>query len=192
MERSAIRETMQLPGIGNRAPAFTARSSHGEVRFPDEFAGKWVVLFSHVTDFLPSSSDDFLAMSGIEAEFLNNDCRLVGLYDGDVESLVTAVRARREQRPAIQSTAETTPITIIDDRALSVAHTYGMLPPVDVRAYFVIDPNGIIRTILMYHPEDARHIFDGLFRVILALKRLDRAYGQCPELRVHNTVALSM
>jgi len=37
----------RLPLIGERAPAFTADSTQGPVRFPDDYKGKWVIFFSH-------------------------------------------------------------------------------------------------------------------------------------------------
>ena len=43
----------QMPLIGDKAPAFEAETTKGMIRFPDDYAGKWVILFSHPADFTP-------------------------------------------------------------------------------------------------------------------------------------------
>ena len=46
-----IRERMPL--IGEDAPAFKAITTQGEINFPEDYKGKWVILFSHPADFTP-------------------------------------------------------------------------------------------------------------------------------------------
>ncbi|MGO9505925.1 MAG: peroxiredoxin, partial [Mycobacterium sp.] len=36
-----------MPRIGDPAPAFTAVTTQGEINFPADYAGKWVIFFSH-------------------------------------------------------------------------------------------------------------------------------------------------
>jgi peroxiredoxin (alkyl hydroperoxide reductase subunit C) len=60
---------------------------------------------------------------------------------------------------------------------MEVAHKYGMIQPGEsntkaVRAVFVIDPKGIIRTIL-YYPLSLGRNFDELLRIVTALKAAD-------------------
>ena len=43
-------QTHSVPRIGEKAPAFTASTTQGPIRFPDDFKGKWVLLFSHPAD----------------------------------------------------------------------------------------------------------------------------------------------
>ena len=48
-----------MPRIGEPAPAFTAVTTQGEINFPADYAGKWVIFFSHPADFtrsVPASS----------------------------------------------------------------------------------------------------------------------------------------
>jgi hypothetical protein len=42
-----------MPRIGDPAPAFIAETTQGEINFPADYAGKWVILFSHPADFTP-------------------------------------------------------------------------------------------------------------------------------------------
>ena len=45
--------TVNMPALGDKAPAFKAVTTTGEINFPDDYRGKWVVLFSHPADFTP-------------------------------------------------------------------------------------------------------------------------------------------
>lgn len=40
-------ELNKMPLIGDDAPSFSADTTMGKISFPDDFKGKWVVLFSH-------------------------------------------------------------------------------------------------------------------------------------------------
>jgi peroxiredoxin (alkyl hydroperoxide reductase subunit C) len=42
-------EVHSLPLIGDKAPAFEAKTTHGMVNFPKDYEGKWIVFFS--TDY---------------------------------------------------------------------------------------------------------------------------------------------
>ena len=42
-----MEERIQMPLIGDKAPAFKAVTTQGEISFPDDYKGKWVILFSH-------------------------------------------------------------------------------------------------------------------------------------------------
>ena len=42
-----------MPRIGDNAPSFHAITTQGEINFPDDYVGKWVILFSHPADFTP-------------------------------------------------------------------------------------------------------------------------------------------
>ena len=66
---------------------------------------------------------------------------------------------------------------LIEDITMEVAAKYGMIQPGEsstkaVRAVFVIDPKGIIRTII-YYPLSMGRNFDELLRVVEALKTAD-------------------
>jgi peroxiredoxin (alkyl hydroperoxide reductase subunit C) len=66
---------------------------------------------------------------------------------------------------------------LIEDITMDVAKKYGMIQPGEsstkaVRAVFVIDPKGIIRTII-YYPLSLGRNFDELYRVVLALQTAD-------------------
>ena len=66
---------------------------------------------------------------------------------------------------------------LIEDIRMEVANKYGMIQPGQsntqaVRAVFVIDPNGVVRTIL-YYPLSTGRNFDEIKRIVLALQKAD-------------------
>ena len=40
-----MEERIQMPLIGDKAPAFRAITTQGEINFPEGYKGKWVILF---------------------------------------------------------------------------------------------------------------------------------------------------
>ena len=40
-------KTYSMPRIGEKAPEFKAVTTQGEINFPEDYKGKWVILFSH-------------------------------------------------------------------------------------------------------------------------------------------------
>nr|WP_319776612.1 hypothetical protein [uncultured Sphaerochaeta sp.] len=42
-----VQNNATLPLIGEKAPAFHAVTTQGDINFPEDYKGKWVILFSH-------------------------------------------------------------------------------------------------------------------------------------------------
>ncbi len=69
----------RMPLIGDKAPAFTAVTTQGEINFPEDYAGKWVILFSHPADFTPVCTTEFMTFAVMDDEFKKLNTELVGL-----------------------------------------------------------------------------------------------------------------
>ena len=41
-----------IPLIGSKAPSFKAKSTEGNIKFPEDFGSSWKILFSHPQDLL--------------------------------------------------------------------------------------------------------------------------------------------
>src|SRR5690606_1589615 len=68
-----------MPRIGDPAPEFTAVTTRGEINFPADYAGKWVILFSHPADFTPVCTSEFMTFAAMQQEFADYNTELIGL-----------------------------------------------------------------------------------------------------------------
>jgi len=166
-----------MPRIGDKAPAFKAVTTQGEIDFPAQFAGSWVILFSHPADFTPVCTSEFMTFATREAEFAKLNCKLVGLSVDGLYSHIAWLRTIKEKIEYKGMKNVEVAFPLIEDITMEVAKQYGMIQPGEsstkaVRAVFVIDPKGIIRTII-YYPLSLGRNFDELLRVLAALQTAD-------------------
>jgi len=165
------KEVYRLPLIGEKAPSFKAKTTHGTISFPDDYKGKWVVLFSHPADFTPVCTTEFYAFQNRYEEFKKLNTELIGLSIDQVFSHIKWVEWIKEKLGVEIK------FPIIADDLGNVAKLYGMIHPGKgtntVRSVFIIDPNGIIRAILYYPQEVGRNI-DEILRVVRALQVSDK------------------
>ena len=69
----------RMPLIGDKAPSFEAVTTQGPIKFPEDYAGKWVILFSHPADFTPVCTTEFMTFGSMIDEFKALNTELVGL-----------------------------------------------------------------------------------------------------------------
>jgi len=167
----------RMPLIGDPAPAFKAITTQGTIKFPEDYKGKWVILFSHPADFTPVCTTEFMTFASMSDEFKALNTELVGL---SVDSLYAHIAWLRKIKEIKWKNFENIEVhfPLIEDIKMDVANKYGMIQPGQsntqaVRAVFVVDPKGIIRTIL-YYPLSMGRNFDELKRIILALQKADK------------------
>lgn len=166
-----------MPRLGDPAPSFTATTTQGEISFPSDYAGRWVILFSHPADFTPVCTTEFMTFASMQAEFAAYNTDLVGLSIDGLYSHIAWLRTIKDT--IVFRDMEDVEVTfpLIDDVSMAVATKYGMIMPGEdttkaVRAVFVIDPHGIIRTII-YYPLSLGRNFDELLRVVKGLQTAD-------------------
>ncbi len=174
MEESTV---LSLPRIGDKAPAFTAVTTQGEIDFPKQFEGSWVILFSHPADFTPVCTSEFMTFATLEPKFAELGCKLVGLSIDGLYSHIAWLRTIKDKIEYKGMKDVEVKFPLIEDITMKVAKMYGMIQPGEsatkaVRAVFVIDPKGVIRA-LIYYPLSMGRNFDELIRVVQALKTAD-------------------
>lgn len=166
----------RMPLIDDKAPEFKAVTTQGEINFPIDYKGKWVILFSHPADFTPVCTTEFMTFASMMDEFEKLNVQLVGL---SVDSLYAHIAWLRKIQELEWNGLKNINVTfpLIEDIRMEVAKKYGMIQPNQsntqaVRAVFVIDPEGVIRTIL-YYPLSTGRNFDEIKRIVLALQKAD-------------------
>jgi peroxiredoxin (alkyl hydroperoxide reductase subunit C) len=172
-----MEQLASFPLIGEKAPAFKAESTQGPVHFPDDFKGKWVIFFSHPADFTPVCTTEFMTFATMQQEFEALNTKLVGLSVDGLYSHIAWLRTIKDTITFRDMKDVEVTFPLIDDVSMTVATKYGMIMPGEdstkaVRAVFVIDPAGIVRTII-YYPLSLGRNFDELKRVVIALQTAD-------------------
>ena len=167
---------VQFPLIGKPAPAWTANTTHGEINFPADYKGKWVILFSHPADFTPVCTTEFMTFASLQDELRDKyNTELIGLSIDSVHAHLGWVESIKGIRWNGMDGADIN-FPIIDDVTMNVANKYGMIQgesdTAAVRAVFFIDPEGMMRTIL-YYPASLGRNFDEIVRIIAGLQKSD-------------------
>jgi len=158
--------------IGSKAPDFTANTTMGPLKMSD-YKGKWIILFSHPGDFTPVCTTEFIAFANANERFMQKNAQLIGLSIDSNPSHLAWVHAIKE------TTGITIPFPVIADRMGDVARLYGMIAPdvsnqETVRNVYFIDPEQVIRAILIYPMTNGRSI-EEVLRLLTALQTSDES-----------------
>jgi len=175
---SEIHETGHIPLIGEDAPAFTAKTTQGEIDFPKDYRGKWVILFSHPADFTPVCTTEFMTFATMMPEFKALNCELIGLSIDSIYSHIAWLRTIKEKIEFRGMKDVEVTFPVIEDLKMEVSRKYGMLQPSAsstqaVRAVYFIDPHGKIRALIYYPLSNGRH-FQEIKRLLIAMQTSDR------------------
>ncbi len=160
----------RMPLIGDPLPKMKVLTTHGLKSLPDDYAGKWLVLFSHPGDFTPVCTTEFVAFAKKIDEFRALNCELLGL---SIDQVFAHIKWEEwiEENLGVEI-----PFPIIADDG-TVGKTLGMIHPGKgsntVRAVFVIDSEGIIR-IILYYPQELGRNMDEIVRVVKAMQISDQ------------------
>lgn len=159
--------------INDIAPNFRAQTTQGEIDFHEWLGEKWGVLFSHPKDFTPVCTTELGYMAGLEEEFTQRNCKIIGLsVDPVVNHEAWAKDIEETQGHAVN-------YPMIGDSDLNVAKLYNMLPADEpgsadgrtaatnatVRSVFVVGPDKTIKLMLTYPMTTGRN-FDEILRVL--------------------------
>jgi peroxiredoxin (alkyl hydroperoxide reductase subunit C) len=167
-------QTARLPLIGDKAPSFKAETTQGSIQFPEDYKGKWVVLFSHPADFTPVCTTEFMTFASMQEDFRTLNCELVGLSIDSIYAHIAWLRTIKEKIEYKGMKGVEVNFPVIADLTMEVAKAYGMLQPgasntQAVRAVFIIDPEGLVKTILYYPLSNGRNMQE-IKRILIALQ----------------------
>ena len=167
-------EQGKFPLIGEKAPAFEAETTQGTIKFPEQYKGKWVILFSHPADFTPVCTTEFMTFASMEQEFKALNCELIGLSIDSTHSHIAWLRTIQEKIEYKGMKGVEVHFPVISDLKMEIAKAYGMIQPQSseteaVRAVFIIDPDAKVRSILYYPASNGRNMQE-IKRLLIAMQ----------------------
>jgi len=173
-----MEQTTRIPLIGEKAPSFTAETTQGMVNFPEDYAGKWVVFFSHPADFTPVCTTEFMTFASMQPEFEKLNCKLLGLSIDSTYSHIAWLRTIKEKICYKDMKGLEVDFPVISDLTMEVSKAFGMLQPgasntQAVRAVFIMDPEAVVRAILFYPMSNGRNM-DEVLRLLKAMQLSDQ------------------
>jgi thioredoxin-dependent peroxiredoxin len=154
--------------LGDIAPDFHAKTTHGDIGFHEWLGDGWGILFSHPADFTPVCTTELGTVAALKDAFDARNTKVIALsidplpdhhaWIGDIEET--------------QSVTMNFPIIADDDRA--VAGLYDMIHPnadatATVRSVFIIGPDKRVKLSLTYPASTGRN-FDEILRVLDSLQ----------------------
>jgi peroxiredoxin (alkyl hydroperoxide reductase subunit C) len=167
---------IRIPLIGETAPSFTAESTNGKITFPDDYYGKWKILFSHPAAFTPVCTSELIELAEMQQDFDKLDTKVIVVSTDGLNSHI----AWKKSMEAIRYKDQVTPkidFPLISDNTQEISKKYGMIHPYsstnrDIRGVFIIDPNEKIRAIFFY-PMNVGRNMEEIKRTLIALQLAD-------------------
>ena len=169
--------------IGQKAPNFNAITTYGN-RCLEDYKGKWLVFFSHPGDFTPVCTTEMIAFAKAYPYFKRINTELLGLsIDSNPSHLAW-------MNDIYSRTGIVLQFPIIADRSGEIARLYGMISKdvsntQTVRNVVIIDPESVVRLLLIYPLNVGRNIAE-ILRAVQALQMADCAKGSTPANWVPN------
>ncbi len=161
----------RMPLLGDKFPEIEVQTTHGKMKLPTAFGGRWFVLFSHPADFTPVCTTEFVAFQKRYDEFKKLNCELVGLSIDQVFSHMKWIEWIKENLNVEIK------FPIIADDTGKVSNLLGLIHPGKgtntVRAVFIVDPKGRIRAII-YYPQEMGRNMDEILRAVKGLQVSDK------------------
>jgi peroxiredoxin (alkyl hydroperoxide reductase subunit C) len=165
-----------MPLIGDPFPRLEVVTTRGKKVLPEDYKGKWFILFSHPADFTPVCTTEFVAFQKRYDEFRKLNTELIGL---SVDQVFAHIKWEEWIKEKLQVEIQ---FPIIADTG-KVANTLGLIHPGKgtntVRAVFFVDPQSIIRAML-YYPQELGRNFDEFLRMIKGFQLADKAKVAIP------------
>jgi len=161
------------PLTSGTAPSFRAISTMGEINFPDDYFGKWKIIFSHPADFTPVCTSEILALAASQEEFKKLKTQLLVISTDGLNSHIEWVKSMESiSYEGFEPVKIDFPL--IADSELEVSRLYGLLQSKtdekkDIRGVIFIDPTNKIRAFFHYPNSIGRNI-EEIKRTLIALQ----------------------
>jgi len=167
----------KVPRIGDMAPEFHALTTQGEMHFPKDYLGSWVVLFAYEADFTPVSTTEIMMLASMVQEFKAIGATIIGISTDSIYSHIAWIRKIKEL-----SWKEIKHIEIgfplISDRTQEITRKFNMSytnqsTSFKVNSLYIIDPQGRIR-LMHYDPTVVGRNSNEIMRLLIALQKTNQ------------------
>jgi peroxiredoxin (alkyl hydroperoxide reductase subunit C) len=163
-------ERQGMPLLGDPMPSMKVVTTRGPMTIPDDFSGKWFVLFSHPGDFTPVCTTEFVSFQKLYPKFRELNCELVGL---SIDQVYAHIKWEEWIKDNLDVEIE---FPIIADTG-AVAEKLGLIHPGKgtntVRAVFIVDNKGLIR-IIFYYPQELGRNMEEILRAVKGMQFADK------------------
>lgn len=181
---------ISIPLLGEKFPEMDVQTTHGKMKLPETFEGKWFVLFSHPADFTPVCTTEFVGFQLRNEKFKEINTELIGLSIDQVFSHIKWIEWIKENIKIDGKPVEIKFPVIADDTG-KVAKRLGLIHESKgtntVRAVFIVDPKNTIRAILYYPQELGRNV-DEILRMVKGFQLSDKNGVAMPHNWPHNEI----
>lgn len=167
----------QMPLLGDRVPAFKAKSTKGDINFPADYYGKWKILFSHPAAFTPVCTTELLELADLQDEFYKLNTELLVISTDGLNSHLEWIKSLESINYKGKGEKDIK-FPLISDPGLEISEKYGMIHPntnktKDIRAVFIVDPDDKVSAIF-YYPDNVGRNIDEILRTLIALQEVYR------------------
>jgi len=172
-----LEQEFRIPLIGEKFPELEVDTTQGRIKLPEQYKGKWFIIFSHPGDFTPVCTTEFVSFAKKYEEFKSLNTELIGL---SVDSNISHIEWVNwiEQNLKVEI-----PFPIIADPMGNVAKRLGMIHAESststVRAVFIVDDRSTVR-LIMYYPLELGRNINEIIRSVKALQIIDRTGSVMP------------
>ncbi len=140
-------------GVGSRAPDFTLPDQHGQPVTLADLRGGWVVLYFYPADDTPGCTREACSFRDSHEDFVDAGARVLGVSSDSV-----AKHERFADKHGL-------PFTLLADEGGELRSAYGVPKSLGIlpgRVTYVIDPDGIVRSVFNSQLQPTRHIAEAL------------------------------
>lgn len=167
-----------FPVLGEKLPTLEVKTTKGKMTLPDDYEGKWFVLFSHPGDFTPVCTTEFIGFARANDQFKEINTELIGHSIDGVFSHMKWIEWIEE------NAGVKIDFPVIADELGRTAQELGMIHEAKgtntVRAVFIVDNKGVLR-LIMYYPQEVGRSIEEILRATKALQAADQYNVAIPE-----------
>ena len=173
-------DTYGMPHVGQSAPAFTARSTGGVVNFPENYGGRWVLLYIYIGDFMPCCTSDMLALSKAAPRFQSYNTEIIAASPDSVAAHIAWLLSLRNMNKGSDINLE-----LISDRDLNISSKYAVNNVGEdmgklEKAVVIIDQTGVVQAVHTFPHATGINITE-LERQLLALQTARYQFAMTPS-----------